>query len=70
MDIYRTGNRGSLADKSLENLLRRTKDLRRQLRKAVVDHVSDNFSDQMSPLDLLIEVAKKGDEKNLSVYAG
>ena len=60
LDTYTAGVTGSQVDQSLENMLRRTRDLRRQLRKAVVDHVSDNFLDKMSPLDLMIDAARRG----------
>lgn len=41
-----------------------TRDLRRQLRKEVIDHVSDLFQ-QMTPLLDLIKAAKSGKEKEL-----
>ena len=69
LQTYSAGLTGAPLDTALENMMRRTRDLRKQLRKAVVDHVSDNFSEQISPLDLLIEAARKGDEKNISVYS-
>ena len=68
IETYLTGVRGAELNSSLENMLRRTKDLRRQLRKAVVDHVSDNFVQNLSPLDLLIEAAKVGDHTNTDLY--
>uniref|UniRef100_A0A1I7UBZ3 Vinculin n=1 Tax=Caenorhabditis tropicalis TaxID=1561998 RepID=A0A1I7UBZ3_9PELO len=40
---------------------KRTKDLRRHLRRAIVDHISDAFLDTRTPLILLIEAAKEGD---------
>lgn len=46
-------------------MCRKTRDLRRQLRKAVVDHVSDSFLETSTPLIALIEAAKTGNEKRL-----
>lgn len=46
-------------------MCRKTRDLRRQLRKAVVDHVSDSFLETSTPLIDLIEAAKTGNEKRL-----
>ena len=40
-----------------------------QLRKAVVDHVSDSFLETNVPLLVLIEAAKAGDEKGVEEYA-
>ncbi|CAI2353883.1 unnamed protein product [Caenorhabditis sp. 36 PRJEB53466] len=42
---------------------KKTKDLRRHLRRAIVDHISDAFLDTRTPLLLLIESAKTGDEE-------
>jgi hypothetical protein len=42
-----------------------TKNLRRQLRKAVIDHISDSFLETNIPLISMIEVCKDGDEKQL-----
>lgn len=39
---------------------RKAKDLRRHLRRAIVDHISDAFLDTRTPLLLLIESAKTG----------
>lgn len=46
-------------------MCRKTRDLRRQLRKAVVDHVSDSFLETTTPLIDLIEAAKNGNEKKV-----
>ncbi|CAB3398843.1 unnamed protein product [Caenorhabditis bovis] len=43
---------------------RKTKDLRRHLRRAIVDHISDAFLDTQTPLALLIEAAKSGDHEH------
>lgn len=50
-------------------MCRKTRDLRRQLRKAVVDHVSDSFLETNVPLLVLIESAKAGNEKEVEEYA-
>ena len=41
----------------------KAKDLRRHLRRAVVDHVSDAFLDTSTPLMMLIESAKRQDQQ-------
>lgn len=56
-------------ERAIENMQKKTKDLRRQLRKAVVDHVSDSFLETNVPLLVLIEAAKAGDEKGVEEYA-
>ncbi|XP_041371058.1 catenin alpha-2-like isoform X2 [Gigantopelta aegis] len=56
-------------EKAIDNMCKKTKDLRRQLRKAVVDHVSDTFLETNVPLLVLIEAAKAGDEKGVEEYA-
>lgn len=48
-------------DRALVTLGHETKDLRRHLRRAIVDHVSDTFLDTQMPLLMLIEAAKRGD---------
>jgi len=52
-------------DRAIDQMCRKTHDLRRQLRKAVVDHVSDSFLDSTVPLLDLIEAAKSGNEKKV-----
>ena len=47
----------------------KTKDLRRQLCKAVIDHISDSFLDTNIPILVLIDAAKRGDEKQVKEYA-
>lgn len=49
--------------RAIDQMCRKTRDLRRQLRKAVVDHVSDSFLETTTPLLDLIEAAKSGNEK-------
>lgn len=39
-----------------------------QLRKAIIDHVSDSFLDTTVPLLVLIEAAKNGREKEIKEY--
>lgn len=45
-----------------------TRNLRRLLRKAVIDHISDSFIEVNLPLDSLIDIAKRGDDKQLEDY--
>lgn len=40
-----------------------------QLRKAVMDHISDSFLETNVPLLVLIEAAKSGNEKEVKEYA-
>lgn len=47
---------------SLDEMRRKTKDLRKQLRKAVIDHVSDTYLETNVPLLVLIDAAKAGCE--------
>merc|ERR1719468_987593 len=49
-------------------MCRRTQDLRKQLRKAVVDHVSDSFLEPDNPLLLLIRAAQEGREKDVEQF--
>lgn len=56
-------------ENAIDHMVQKTRDLRRQLRKAVVDHVSDSFLDTNVPLLVLIEAAKSGDEKQVKEYA-
>ncbi|XP_070071992.1 catenin alpha isoform X1 [Drosophila takahashii] len=51
--------------RAIDQMCRKTRDLRRQLRKAVVDHVSDSFLETTTPLIDLIEAAKTGNEKKV-----
>lgn len=46
-----------------------SKFLSSQLRKAVMDHVSDSFLETNVPLLVLIEAAKNGNEKEVKEYA-
>merc|ERR1740129_576248 len=56
-------------DAAIETMCQKTRDLRRQLRKAVVDHVSDSFLESTVPLIALVEAAKNGDEKQVGDLA-
>lgn len=58
-----TNSRKPELDRAIDQMKRKTKDLRRQLRKAVVDHVSDSFLETNMPLLDLIEAARSGNEK-------
>ncbi|XP_030755973.1 catenin alpha [Sitophilus oryzae] len=58
----------SLAN-AINNMKGKTKDLRRQLRKAVVDHISDSFMETSIPLLILIKAAENGDEKQVEENA-
>ncbi|KAH7710192.1 catenin [Aphelenchoides avenae] len=48
-------------DLSTVHLAHKIKDLRRHLRRAIVDHVSDAFVDTSTPLMLLVKAAREGD---------
>ncbi|XP_055677922.1 catenin alpha [Lutzomyia longipalpis] len=52
-------------ERAIGQMCRKTRDLRRQLRKAVVDHVSDSFLETNMPLLDLIEAAKAANEKRV-----
>ncbi|XP_031617789.1 catenin alpha isoform X2 [Contarinia nasturtii] len=52
--------KSSTLDMAINQMCQKTRDLRRQLRKAVVDHVSDSFLETTTPLFDLIEAAKDG----------
>eukprot|EP00095_Tigriopus_kingsejongensis_P002507 maker-scaffold185_size275389-snap-gene-0.14 protein:Tk02507 transcript:maker-scaffold185_size275389-snap-gene-0.14-mRNA-1 annotation:"catenin alpha" len=56
-------------DQAIEAMCQKTKDLRRQLRKAVVDHVSDSFLEADGPLMMLIAAAQEGKEQEVEEYA-
>ncbi|XP_069178815.1 catenin alpha [Procambarus clarkii] len=56
-------------NKAVDLVGRKTKDLRRQLRKAVVDHVSDSFLETTGPLLALVEAARNGDEEEVEECA-
>ena len=54
---------------AIETMGMKTHDLRRQLRKAVVDHVADSFLDSGVPLNMLISAALAGNEMKVEEYA-
>lgn len=56
-------------ERAIDHMYRKTRDLRRQLRKAVVDHVSDSFLETSVPLLVLIEAARNGRDKEVEEYA-
>lgn len=55
--------------RAIEHMGRKTRDLRRQLRKAVVDHVSDSFLESTVPLAILVSAAQAGREREVEEYA-
>ncbi|XP_075065881.1 catenin alpha-1 [Mixophyes fleayi] len=62
-------DRSDALNSAIDKMTRKTRDLRRQLRKAVMDHVSDSFLETNVPLLVLIEAAKNGNEKEVKEYA-
>jgi len=54
---------------AIETMGLKTNDLRRQLRKAVVDHVADSFIDSGVPLNMLISAAMSGNELKVEEFA-
>jgi catenin alpha len=60
-----TKDRTPELERAIGQMYRKTKDLSRQLRKAVIDHVSDSFLDSNMPLLDLIEAAQTGNEKKV-----
>ncbi|TRY67298.1 hypothetical protein TCAL_02266 [Tigriopus californicus] len=56
-------------EEAIESMCQKTRDLRRQLRKAVVDHVSDSFLEPDGPLMMLISAAQDGKEQEVQDYA-
>ncbi|CAK8697210.1 unnamed protein product [Clavelina lepadiformis] len=56
-------------ESAVDHMMQKTKDLRRQLCKAVIDHISDSFLDTNIPILVLIEAAQSGDEKQVKEYA-
>ncbi|XP_069619961.1 catenin alpha-1 [Ranitomeya imitator] len=61
--------RSDALNTAIDKMTRKTRDLRRQLRKAVMDHVSDSFLETNVPLLVLIEAARNGNEKEVKEYA-
>ncbi|XP_074643646.1 catenin alpha-2-like [Tubulanus polymorphus] len=56
-------------DQAIENMCQKTRGLRKQLKKAVVDHVSDSFLETNVPLLVLVEAASKGQQDTVEEYA-
>lgn len=56
-----------LLDRAIETMCKSTRELRKQLKKAVVDHVSDSFLETNVPLLILIEAAKAGNEPEVCI---
>nr|XP_020853878.1 catenin alpha-3 isoform X4 [Phascolarctos cinereus] len=69
MDNAGKKERSNALNIAIDNMCKKTRDLRRQLRKAIIDHVSDSFLDTTVPLLVLIEAAKNGREKEMKEYA-
>ncbi|XP_062934089.1 catenin alpha-2 isoform X2 [Cynocephalus volans] len=69
--ICKTGRKekGDPLNIAIDKMTKKTRDLRRQLRKAVMDHISDSFLETNVPLLVLIEAAKSGNEKEVKEYA-
>ncbi|KAK3507139.1 hypothetical protein QTP70_008539, partial [Hemibagrus guttatus] len=69
--VHSTGRkeRGDPLNSAIDKMTKKTRDLRRQLRKAVMDHISDSFLETNVPLLVLIEAAKTGNEKEVKEYA-
>ncbi|EDL97347.1 rCG61001 [Rattus norvegicus] len=61
--------RSNTLNTAIVNMSKKTRDLRRQLRKAIIDHISDSFLDTTVPLLVLIEAAKNGQVKEIKDYA-
>ena len=61
--------RSDALNSAIDKMTKKTRDLRRQLRKAVMDHVSDSFLETNVPLLVLIEAARNGNEKEVKEYA-
>jgi len=72
LDEY-TNNSGTNPSEELDVAIgamgRKTGDLRRHLRKAAVDHVSDSFLETSVPLIDLVEAARDGREKDVEEFS-
>jgi catenin alpha len=66
----KNANSSEQIDIATNDMTKMTRNLRRQLRKAVIDHISDSFLEINLPLESMIEAAKSGsgncDEKIVS----
>lgn len=70
LNAYITNNNRKTSSEQIEratnDMTKMTRNLRRQLRKAVIDHISDSFLETNLPFDSMIEAAKHGDEKQMT----
>lgn len=62
-------NKSAMLENAIDAMVLKNRDLKRQLRKAVVDHVSDTYLQTSVPLLVLIEAAKNGNEEEVKEYA-
>ena len=69
MDNAGHKERSDALNSAIDKMTKKTRDLHRQLRKAVMDHVSESFLETSVPLLALIEAAKNGNEKEVKEYA-
>uniref|UniRef100_A0A8C6Y1L2 Catenin alpha-2 n=1 Tax=Naja naja TaxID=35670 RepID=A0A8C6Y1L2_NAJNA len=69
LDLTGRKEKGDPLNIAIDKMTKKTRDLRRQLRKAVMDHISDSFLETNVPLLVLIEAAKSGNEKEVKEYA-
>lgn len=56
-------------NRASENMYKKTRDLRRHLRQAAVDHVSYRFLAEQTLVSSLVDAAKSGDEISVEEYA-
>jgi len=67
---FNSGRKSSVdLDMGVGMIGRKTENLRRQLRKAAVDHVSDSFLETSVPLLDLVEAARNGNVKDVDEYS-
>lgn len=68
INAYLSNNKKAQSSEQIEiainDMNKLTRNLKRQLRKAVIDHISDSFIEINLPLESMIEAAKGGDEKH------
>lgn len=56
-------------NRALEHMYKKTRDLRKHLRQAAVDHVSYRFLVEQTPVTHLVNAAKSGNELSVEEYA-
>ncbi|EHB07401.1 Catenin alpha-2 [Heterocephalus glaber] len=61
--------RSDALNSAIDKMSKKTRNLCRQLCKAVMDHISDSFLETNVPLLVSIEAAKNGNEKEVKEYA-